>query len=49
MTNSTETARTLRAVPGRRRMVAAGLISRQVDIRITKAGVTGVIRRRAQQ
>ncbi|MFF1702484.1 hypothetical protein [Streptomyces sp. NPDC058252] len=46
MTNQTETARPARAVPGRR-LIAAGLISRRVDVRVTEAGVTGAIRRRA--
>ncbi|MEW2272154.1 hypothetical protein [Streptomyces griseofuscus] len=48
MTNPTETARTERAVPGRR-MVAAGIISRHIDVRITEAGVTGTIRKGGRQ
>jgi hypothetical protein len=44
VTNSVETARPARAVPGRR-LVAAGIISRRIDVRITEAGVTGAIRR----
>ncbi|MET9083722.1 hypothetical protein ABZX77_17815 [Streptomyces sp. NPDC004237] len=48
MTNSTETARTQRAVPGRR-LVAAGIISRRVSVRITEAGVTGTIRKGARR
>ncbi|MEU2300571.1 hypothetical protein ABZ584_24565 [Streptomyces antibioticus] len=48
MTNSTETARLVRAVPGRR-LIAAGVISRRVDVRITEAGVTGVLRKGARR
>lgn len=48
MTNTAETARTARAVPGRR-LIAAGVISRKVDVRITEAGVTGVIRKGARR
>ncbi|MER7838466.1 hypothetical protein ABTY98_21890 [Streptomyces sp. NPDC096040] len=44
MTNQSETARTQRAVPGRR-LIAAGIISRKVTVRITEAGVTGTIRK----
>ncbi|MEV7501527.1 hypothetical protein ACOZGD_11025 [Streptomyces murinus] len=44
MTNQTETARPARAVPGRR-LIAAGVISGRIDVRITEAGVTGVIRK----
>lgn len=46
MAATSETARPERAVPGRR-LVAAGFISRRVDVRVTEAGVTGAIRRRA--
>ncbi|MFE7856054.1 hypothetical protein [Streptomyces sp. NPDC057403] len=48
MTNTTETARTSRAVPGRR-LIAAGVISRRIDVRITAAGVTGAIRKGARR
>ncbi|MFK0154647.1 hypothetical protein ACIQVK_21550 [Streptomyces sp. NPDC090493] len=48
MTNSTETARPVRAVPGRR-LIAAGIISRTVTVRITEAGVTGTIRKGARR
>ena len=48
MTKQTETARTQRAVPGRR-LIAAGVISRKVDVRITEAGVTGVLRKGARR
>lgn len=48
MTTQTETARITRAVPGRR-LIAAGLISRKVDVRITEAGVTGAIRKGARR
>ncbi|MEU9406223.1 hypothetical protein AB0E08_11020 [Streptomyces sp. NPDC048281] len=44
---TTDSARTARAaVPGRR-LIAAGVISRKVDVRITEAGVTGAIRKGA--
>ncbi|MGW5335041.1 hypothetical protein [Streptomyces bauhiniae] len=47
MTNSAETARAVRAVPGRR-LVAAGIIrrtpGRTLTLRVTAAGVTGSIR-----
>ncbi|MEU9245710.1 hypothetical protein [Streptomyces sp. NPDC048385] len=48
MTKQTETARPARAVPGRR-MVAAGIISPRVSVRITEAGVTGTIRKGARR
>lgn len=48
MTNTAETARPVRAVPGRR-LIAAGVISRKVTVRITEAGVTGVIRKGARR
>ncbi|MEU0433696.1 hypothetical protein ABZ153_19050 [Streptomyces sp. NPDC006290] len=48
MTNSTETARPARAVPGRR-LIAAGFISHRIDVRITEAGVTGAIRKGARR
>lgn len=48
MTKQTETARAQRAVPGRR-LIAAGVISRRVDVRITEAGVTGVLRKGARR
>lgn len=44
MTNKTETARLVRAVPGRR-LIAAGIISRKIDVHITEAGVTGILRK----
>ncbi|MER7974944.1 hypothetical protein ABTX35_39070 [Streptomyces sp. NPDC096080] len=37
------------AVPPGRRLVAAGVISRKVDVRITEAGVTGAIRKGARR
>ncbi|MGW3813453.1 hypothetical protein [Streptomyces sp. NPDC005046] len=33
-----------KAAPGRR-LIAAGIISRKIDVRITEAGVTGAIRK----
>ncbi|WP_326787880.1 hypothetical protein [Streptomyces sp. NBC_00151] len=48
MSETTEAARTERAVPGRR-LIAAGLISRRVDVRVTEAGVTGAIRKGARR
>jgi hypothetical protein len=48
VTNSTETARPARAVPGRR-LIAAGIISRKIDVRVTEAGVTGAIRKGARR
>jgi hypothetical protein len=48
VTNSTETARPVRAVPGRR-LVAAGIISRAVTVRVTEAGVTGILRKGARR
>ncbi|MFI0964622.1 hypothetical protein ACH4S8_24975 [Streptomyces sp. NPDC021080] len=48
MAATTETARLARAVPGRR-LIAAGFISRRVDVRVTEAGVTGAIRREARR
>uniref|UniRef100_A0AAU1I324 Uncharacterized protein n=1 Tax=Streptomyces sp. NBC_00180 TaxID=2903632 RepID=A0AAU1I324_9ACTN len=48
MTQPRTTARTERAVPGRR-LIAAGVISRRIDVRITEAGVTGAIRKGARQ
>ncbi|MFE9880454.1 hypothetical protein [Streptomyces sp. NPDC005784] len=34
----------IKAAPGRR-LIAAGIISRTIDVRITEAGVTGAIRK----
>ncbi|MEY2243169.1 hypothetical protein AB8A21_09535 [Streptomyces sp. BF23-18] len=48
MASTTETARPARAVPGRR-LIAAGVISRRIDVRITEAGVTGAIRKGARR
>jgi hypothetical protein len=48
VTKQTETARPVRAVPGRR-LVAAGIISRRVSVRITEAGVTGILRKGARR
>lgn len=48
MTNSAETARTSRVLPGRR-LIAAGVISRTVTVRITEAGVTGILRKGARR
>ncbi|MER7927063.1 hypothetical protein ABTY96_28555 [Streptomyces sp. NPDC096057] len=44
MTNQTETARLVRAVPGRR-LIAAGIISPKIDVRITEAGLVGILRK----
>ncbi|MET9099616.1 hypothetical protein [Streptomyces antibioticus] len=48
MTNKPETARLVRAVPGRR-LIAAGIIRRHdgrtLTVRVTAAGVTGTIRK----
>ncbi|MGW4541580.1 hypothetical protein ACWEOP_27400 [Streptomyces chartreusis] len=48
MTQPRTTARTERAVPGRR-LIAAGVISPRVDVRITEVGVTGVLRKGARR
>lgn len=48
MTNTPKAARTERAAPGRR-LIAAGIISRTIDVRITQAGVTGAIRKGARR
>jgi hypothetical protein len=48
VTQPAETARLVRAVPGRR-LIAAGIISRKVSVRITEAGVTGVLRKGARR
>ncbi|WP_333736343.1 hypothetical protein [Streptomyces sp. IBSBF 2806] len=44
MAETTTAARIVRAAPGRR-LIAAGVISRTIDVRITEAGVTGVLRK----
>lgn len=38
----------IKIAPGRR-LVAAGIISRTIDVRITEAGVTGAIRKGARR
>ncbi|MEU5633504.1 hypothetical protein ACH47C_26790 [Streptomyces rishiriensis] len=48
MTESPKAARIVRAAPGRR-LIAAGIISRTIDVRITEAGVTGAIRKGARR
>ncbi|MFJ9376802.1 hypothetical protein [Streptomyces sp. NPDC101455] len=49
-TSTSITHQNLRS-PGRpsRRLVAAGVISRKVDVRITEAGLTGVLRKGARR
>ena len=34
--------------PGRR-LIAAGIISRKIDVRITEAGITGILRKGARR
>ncbi|NUV60681.1 hypothetical protein [Streptomyces sp. CAI-85] len=52
MTNQPETARLVRAVPGRR-LVVAGIIRRHdgrtLTVRVTAAGVTGTLRKEARR
>jgi len=44
VTNLPKAARAERVAPGRR-LIAAGIISRTFDVRVTAAGVTGAIRK----
>lgn len=44
MTNSPKAAGLAPVAPGRR-LIAAGIISRRIDVRVTEAGVTGAIRK----
>ncbi|MFE2828451.1 hypothetical protein [Streptomyces sp. NPDC059271] len=48
MERTPKAARTTRVAPGRR-LIAAGFISRSVDVRVTEAGVTGAIRKGARR
>ncbi|MEV5792648.1 hypothetical protein [Streptomyces sp. NPDC052192] len=41
-------ATTSKITPGRR-LIAAGIISRRIDVRVTEAGVTGAIRKQARR